>query len=170
MCLFFRHTSPLTLLDHKESIVVSLATLLQKGAASQTSLERDEDVEGGEEDVGDAEGDRRESIGEVIASMISSLRGYFAADFQHLCDLMMDELLPHKTSIRNKGTILGTIPAVLLYLNCVHCKGLNVPTSGSTSYEITDATADETAAELLPFSTETVQSESNLFGKMQYFQ
>lgn len=157
---FFRHISSKTLMDYKESIVSSLELLLTKRAACQMSLGEKVDDDDDDDNVGDVEGDLMESVGEVIVSMAFSLRGYFALDFAYLLKLMMLGLHSSKSSFRNKGTTLGTIAAVLLYLNWEHCRTLNVPPVGSVEHEATLETTDATAAQLLPIATNGVQSES----------
>lgn len=164
---FFKYISAETLNEHKGGIVSTLEDLLSQRTLCQMSSEplagrdsatRDEEDE---EEDGDAAGDLMESVGDVIVAMACSLRGYFAADFANLLQFMMQGMCSRSSSVRNKGTALGTIAAVLLYLNWDGCSTVSAPDSGSAEYEQAFAVCDETGARMLSIASDAVLSSES---------
>lgn len=159
---FFKYISADTLNEHKGGVTSSLEALLLQKTVCQMNCEAQGERDGDDdEEEGDAMGDLLESVGEVIVAMACSLRGYFAKDFAHLLAVMMDGLCSRTSSVRNKGTALGTIAAVLLYLNWDKCTNVSVPASGSAEYELALAVSDETGARMLPIASEAVLSSDS---------
>lgn len=157
---FLALASPELLHQHKLELLEAIEMLIEGEAICQLTAEDDSaDGDGVDEDVdGDEVGALIEAVGEVIEAIAHSLRGYFAQDFPKLVNKMLEKLYSKAGSPRNRGTVLGSVTAVLLFLNWDRCTAFPPPAKGSADFELAQAVTDDTAARLLPVALTAIRS------------